>query len=125
MIQLGKAIYTILSGNTAVRNVVGTKIYPLVIPAETLAPIICYERSATSDYTRDQLNGFVNTVDITVISDDYTESINIAVAVNNALSNYKGTVQGVNVVDVRIENIAETYAENSFMQKLTFTVRAN
>lgn len=125
MITIGKAIYSILSSNVTVSGYVGTKIFPVIIPAETQLPTIIYERSAVSDYTRDQLNGYINTIDITVISDNYTEAINIADAVYNALKSYKGLVLGINIVDVRIDSIAEIYAEESYMQKLSFTVRAN
>ncbi len=125
MITIGKAIYSILSSDIAVSGYVGSKIFPVIIPAKTQLPTIIYERQAVSDYTKDQLNGYINTLDITVISDNYTEAINIAEAVYNALKNYKGSMLGVNIVDVRIDSIAEVYAEDCFMQKLSFTVRAN
>lgn len=125
MINLGAALYTILTGNTAVMNIVGNKIYPIVIPENTLLPCIVYERSSTVEYSRDGAIYFDNSVDITILSTNYTEVINISTAVYNALNMYFGQVQGINISDSRLSQIDETYANEAFIQKLTFTMKSN
>lgn len=124
MITLGKAIYTILSGSTAVRSYVNTKIYPIIIPENTVLPCIVYERNSNVDYSRDGADLFTSVVDITILSNNYTEVINITSAVYTALNSYKGTVSGINIIDTRLNDIVETYAEESYIQKLTFTIRS-
>jgi hypothetical protein len=121
MIEIGKSIFAILSGNTIVKNYVVAKIYPLVIPEFTLLPCIVYERQSDLEYTRDGGATSTSVIDVTVLSEDYTETINISVAVYNALNNYKGIAAGINIKDIRLTSCSETYAESAFIQRLTFS----
>lgn len=123
-ITIGKSIFSILSGNTEVNNYVGIKIYPLVIPELTLLPCIVYERTSDIEYTRDGAGVSTSIVDVTILSENYEETINISVAVYNLLNNYKGISEGINIIDIRLSGISETYAENSYIQRLTFSVKS-
>ena len=124
MIQIGKCIYTLLSGDTTVHGYVGLKIYPLVIPEAQTLPCIVYERHGDGEITKDHM-GIKNTiVEITILSEDYTESINIAQAVEDRLGFYQGTVNGVNIVDIRLFNVNESFSENAFIQKIDFIVKS-
>lgn len=109
-IQLGKAIYTILSGNSIVYNYVGTKIYPMVIPEEILLPAIVYERNSTPIYSRDGVAYSDSNFEITILSEVYIETIDISTAVFNALNNYTGTIADVEIGDIRLLNVDETFA---------------
>jgi hypothetical protein len=122
-IKVGKALYAILTGSTAVKNVVASKIYPIVIPENTSLPVIVYERSGDVEYTRDGSGFFNDVVDITILSEDYTECIDLTDAVYNALNMYKGTAGSVQIIDSRLTNVSETFAENSYIQKLTFAIK--
>lgn len=124
MIQLGKAIYSILSNNSAIAGYVGTKIFPVIIPQETTLPIIVYERSGNANYTRDGISTNDSNLDITILSSKYTESVDIAQSVLTALNNYHGTVQGINVIDIRLTSVSETYQDEAYIQKLSFEVKS-
>lgn len=124
MITLGKSIYSILSNNSTITGYTGTNIFPLVIPEGKTLPCIVYERNSDIEYTKDRTGVYVTLVDITILSEDYTECINITEAVFNALENYSGSVQGIDIVDIRLESVNEVFQENAYIQKLSFRVRS-
>ena len=125
MIKLGKVIYTILSGNTTVRNYVSLNIFPIVIPENTELPCVVYERNSDFENTKDSGYGIQNdSVDITILSENYTECIDITQAIYDCLSDYKGTILGIGIVDIKCTNVSETFAENCYIQKLTFNVKS-
>jgi len=124
MINLGKAIYTILSGNTTVYSYVNNKIFPLVIPEKTILPCIVYERNSNCEYTRDGSGIYNSSLDITILSNNYTESINISQVVFNCLNMYKGTISNINIIDSRLTGLNETFAEDCYIQKLTFNIKS-
>jgi len=119
MITTGKTIFTILSTNAAIITLVGTKIFPLVVPEDTLLPCIVYERSFDNQYTKDGLASSDSTINITVISENYKKSIDISEAVFNALNMYRGS----GVRSLTLVSGAEVYAEGAFLQNLTFAVK--
>lgn len=123
-VKLGKALYIILSGNTVVYNYVGTKIYPLVIPENTTLPCIVYERSADIEYTKDGAGVSTSGIDVTILSEDYSETIDISQAVYDVLNDYSGVVLGITIINCRCSGIYESYSENAFIQKLTFTIKS-
>lgn len=121
-IKIGAAVYSILSSNATITGYIGNKIFPLVIPENTLLPCIVYERNSDVEYTRDGAGISTSVIDITCLSEDYTECINIAQAVYDIMNCYKGIVSGISIVDTRLSGLAETFAENAYIQKLTFTM---
>lgn len=120
MITTGKSIYSILTANASITALVGTKIYPLVIPEGTTLPCIVYERSYENKYTKDGLAYSNSTVNITIISDNYKKTIEISEAAFTALNMYRGG----NIQSITLDSGNETYAEGAFIQNLTFDVRS-
>jgi len=120
MITTGKAIYTVLSTNAPVVALVGSKIYPLVIPEGTTLPCIVYERSFSNPISKDGLATSDSTVNITILATDYKKTISIAEAVNTALTGYKDT----HIKRLALVNGAETYLEGAFVQNLTYAIHS-
>jgi hypothetical protein len=123
MIDINKTIYYILMNDSTLTGLT-TSIFPLIIPENTALPCIVYERQANVNYTKFGTVDFDNTIDITVLSDSYSNSIDIAKAIYNALNGYTGTINDTTIVDTRLNSINETFAEDSFIQKLTFSLKA-
>lgn len=123
-IQVGKAIYSLLSSNTGITAYVSTRIFPLVIPENQVLPCIVYDRSVDIEYTCDGAGMETTGVEITVLSEDYEETINISQAIFNTLSSYRGTVGTLEIRDIKLTGIYETYAENSYIQQLTFMIKS-
>lgn len=121
MIKTGKVIYNLLSSNTGLTQTVGTNIYPLILSEGTPLPAIIYERSYTNEYNRDSFIS-TSTFDITVLSENYSESINIAEEINNTLNLFQGENNEINVRMIRNMTGLETYTEGVYIQKLTYEV---
>lgn len=121
MINISKAIYYLLA-NSSVTGYTGTRIYPIVMPENTPFPMVVYERRTNPEYSKDDAVLKLTTGIITVISDDYTESINIANAVNSALENYNGVVSGIDVKDIMLDSVDEIFANGAYMQKLVYNI---
>ena len=120
---IGKAIYSILTGNTLVYSGVGTKIYPIFAPDETLVPFIVYERkNINTFYTKDGPSYDECSVVINIVSENYTECITIANSVRNALEWINGTYGGINVSQSLLTNASETYGIDGFITTLEFSI---
>ncbi|MZQ50430.1 MAG: hypothetical protein GT598_15640 [Bacteroidales bacterium] len=125
MIGIGKVIYNLLTATgTTIYTIVGKKVYPLIIPENTQLPCIVYERNGNYEYSRDGQAIATTVVDITVLSEDYSQTINIAEGVFNILNMYSGENSTIHVYNTRLISVQETYAENAFIQKLTFEVKS-
>ena len=120
-LQIGKAIYHILSNDTDVVDRVQNKIYPLIADVDTTFPFIVYKRTGIAP--ADSKDRFVFDedvfVDIVVASDKYNESIEIADLVRAAL--LKGSYDGIK--DIELIDADEDYFEDTFIQNLTFKLQ--
>ena len=93
----GTAINTLLKAATAVTDLVSTRIFPGIIPAETSFPAITYSqltelRLRSKDV---QIPTGKHTFDINIYARNFPAVQPIAEAVDNTLENYSGTVNTV------------------------------
>jgi hypothetical protein len=121
MIKTGKVIYNLLSSNTGLTQTIGTNIFPLILSDNTPLPAVIYERSYSNEFNRDSFVS-TSTIDITVLSENYSESINIAGEINETLNLYSGENSGIDVKIIRNISGNETFNEGVYIQKLTFEV---
>lgn len=127
MIQIGKAVYQILSNDTKVKEMVGNNIYPLVANQGTTYPFIIYRRTGIEPVTsKDRfICSEVTSVDVIIASDRYDESIEVAELVKDALSGKSGIYSGIKVIDINMISADEDYIEDTFIQNLTFNIKTN
>ena len=126
-LQVGKAIYNILSNDAKIIDSVEHKIYPLIADTGTTFPFIVYRRTGIepSD-SKDRFIYSENTyVEVVIASDKYNESIEIADLVKDDLQGKKGNYSGINIHDIRMTNADEDYIEDTFIQNLTFNIKTN
>lgn len=127
MIQIGKAVYQILSNDTKVKEMVGNKIYPLIANQGTTFPFIVYKRTGIEPLTsKDKfICNEITSVDVIIASDRYDESIELAELVQDALNGKRGTYSGINIIDINLISADEDYIEDTFIQNLTFNIKTN
>lgn len=125
MIKIGQCVYYLLSGATAISDKVGTKIYPVVVPEDVKAPIIVYERRGDLDYNKDSVGLYRTLVDVTVLTENYKDGVDLADSVRTCLEYYHGTLFGTIIKDVEMYNVDETYTDGMFVQKVSFTFKTN
>lgn len=93
--MIDTAIYTVLSGDSGVSNLVGTRIYPLYAPQEPTLPYLVFRRVSivNRDLTQSGVSGLARSrFQIDSYADDPLEAKQLAAAVRSALHGYSGTV---------------------------------
>ena len=114
----GKAIYSILTSDSDVSAIVGTRVYPQIAAQGAAFPFVVYVLQDTSP--SDTKSG-VSTLDevrydIVVASETYAEASDLTNKIRTALDRYTGTVAGVVIdsiqfidLDVNNDPGTETY----------------
>lgn len=118
--KIGQEIRNIILSSNAVKNVVGTKIYPLVATQGTTFPFIVYRRNGYGPKgDKDFIFGEIVYIEIVVIATNYEESVSIANDVADVLI---ATNETDNIESIKITNIAEDYISDSYTQKINLEV---
>lgn len=125
MIKIGKVIFKLLNDDLELKNLVGENIYPLVIPENTTFPCIVYERRTNPEYTKDGVYGDYTDVDITIIADTYSSSIEIAERIDTILNTYSGDILDISIDDISNTDVDETYSDGYYFQRLVYTIKSN
>lgn len=93
-LQVGKAIYNLLSNDANVTGRVQNKIYPLIADTGTTFPFIVYRRTGIEP--SDSKDRFIykedTYVEVVIASDKYNESIEIADLVRMPYKVKRGTI---------------------------------
>mgnify|MGYP003316094763 CR=1 FL=1 len=122
-IEIGKAIYAVLSEDEKVKGIVGKKIYPLIAPVNTTYPFCVYSReSINPSYCKD--GNHEDSVNVTIIScsNDYTESAELANAIREALELKHGSINNLVIKQIRITNITESFVDDAYLQRIYFNI---
>jgi len=128
-LNIGAAIFQILTTDSDVSELVGQKVYPLVAPEGTPFPFVVYTRSGISSardkdsyfYSQDVMQGVI------VCTDDYTEGVNIAMAIAKAMQFGEKTVTvgeyNIDIMESVFDSGTEDYINNVFVQGLIFHLK--
>jgi hypothetical protein len=104
--MIGKVIYNLLSNASAVTDIVGTKIYPEIAPEGTDAPAIIYDvQNIEPVYSGSGFVHDMSSVDIDCFHPDYTDSVDLMVAIRTAVELKSGTYNNVTIKKSRVRSI--------------------
>lgn len=118
----GKAIYSILTGDSAVSALVGSRVYPQIAAQGAAFPFVVY---LVNDLTPSDTKSGVSTLDevryeVLAIAETYAEAADLNEKIRTALDRYTGTVSGVVIdsiqfteLEVDFDDNSETYIVNS------------
>ena len=121
-LKVGKEIYSHLKENKSLTDIVGNKIYPIIVEKDTNYPFIVYKRSnVIPDYTKDYHFKDDVIVDIICVSNHYVESVEIASLVRESLEDKKYG----DIVSIRLESADEDFIDDAYIQTLTFNLTIN
>ena len=121
-LEVGKEIYSILSKNKSLTDIVGNKIYPIIVEKDTNYPFIVYKRSnVIPDYTKDYHFKDYVIVDIICVSNHYVESVEIASLVRESLEDKR--IGDIN--SIRLESADEDFIDDAYIQTLSFNLTIN
>lgn len=121
-LEVGKEVYSLLSNNEDLTKIVGNKIYPIIVEKETTYPFIVYKRSnIIPNYTKDfHLEDDVY-IDIICVSNDYSESIDIASVVRDVLEDKRYN----DIQSIKLESADEDFINDAYVQTLSFNFTVN
>lgn len=130
-ILVNKAVNYILSNDETITSYVGDQIFPLLIPInpnddinKIKFPLIVFARTAINPrYCKDGCYEDEITVQIVVCDKDYFRGCTIADAVREAFEWKRGTIQDINIAEIKLSGVSEATENNIFLQTLTFTLK--
>lgn len=118
---VSKHIYSALTASAELNKAVGNKIYPIATKNEVPFPFIVYERdSVIPRYDKSGASVTDSMVNVYVIAESYTESLDIAEMVIDALERKEAIYDNFEVIGATMEGAGESYTANTFVQQLTF-----
>ena len=121
-LKVGKEIYSHLKENKSLTDIVGNKIYPIIVEKDTNYPFIVYKRSnVIPDYTKDYHFKDYVIVDIICVSNHYVESVEIASLVRESLQDKR--IGDIN--SIRLESADEDFIDDAYIQTLSFNLTIN
>ncbi|MDL2243912.1 DUF3168 domain-containing protein [Parabacteroides sp. OttesenSCG-928-J18] len=122
IISIGTAIYKLLSEDTDILKLIKNKsaIYPLVSPLDTKFPFLVYSRNS-NDYNSNKDYRMDNaSISISCVSDRYEEAVELAELVREKLKVINTEINGIFINKIKLDNTNEYYANDAYVQELTF-----
>ncbi len=118
-LKVGKEIYSLLNGSSMLTDIVGSKIYPIIVEKETTYPFIVYKRSnIIPGYTKDFHFKDEVIIDVICVSNDYSESVDIASMVRDILEDKRFT----GIESIKLESADEDFIDDAYIQTLSFNL---
>lgn len=126
-ILAGKYLRKILIENEELMELISAnKIFPLLANADTTFPFIVYSRNnITPVYTKDILTDNNAVFTVIVVSDKYTESLDIANAVRHSLEGYRYKDEIINIYPIKLDSISEETMDDAYIQRMMFSFSVN
>ena len=121
ILYFNTAIYSILRDNEEINKVVGNNIYPVVAPLNTKNPYIVFKRQINTQNDNKDSRYSIVTIELTIYSNNYQQSIQIAEMAKNTLENiYNKEVEGFKIKYIVNTSIDEDYNEDYYSQTMYF-----
>jgi hypothetical protein len=128
--DIGKAIYKILSGNIAVASLVGTRIAPNIMKQTSKFPFIVYDVSTDSPEGQKDSVALLDNVSIMVSAycKTYSDASKLANYIRTALDRVNGLYVGVNIQAIYFDGYDDVFDDMSgsdgvYRKSLNFNIR--
>lgn len=111
MSALEEALRTRLLADSTVSGLVGTRIFPLVIPQGQALPAIAYQRiSGVREHTHAGASGLAHPrIQYACVAETFTQARAVADAVRQRLDGFAGVIGSVTVESIMIQNQMDNY----------------
>lgn len=123
-ISAGQIIYSLLTTNSAVSAIVGTKVFHVTAKSDIQLPYVTYRRTATETVPVKYGHG-AETVHIEVdcFAENYDDSVALAERVYEVLDHSTVDTGTLPLRSCTYENSAEGYEGGAFVQSLIFKLK--
>lgn len=124
---IGDVLYSLLSNDTDVSAIVGTKIFPFLAVDDIAYPYIVYTIEGIEP--TDEKDGVscldIQSVDIELYSETLSEVKDLSIKVRNVLDRYSGTTEGIEIQSSSLQGEDGGYADEDrvFMQVQSYNFR--
>lgn len=125
-IKIGKLIYARLSQDSTLAGLIGqNKVFPIVAENETEFPFVVYTRTGVSpsNATKDGFPEDKVTFQVSVCSNSYNESLDVADKVRELLEIKTIASDELAMIETYMTGITEAYDSNTYIQQMQFTTR--
>ncbi len=120
-LSISMHINALLKDDTALTELIGDRMYPIVTVHETTFPFVVYERTAVgSEYTKDGRTEDSVSCAVYILAETYEESVRIAELARKALEGKAADYDGFSVTDAEFSGATEAYDSDTFIQRLDF-----
>jgi len=120
--RAGEYLREILLGDEDIAALVNEHIYPIIAPENTVGAFIVYNRvKYTRDYSKFGLTEDVARIDVTIISEDYDQTLDLAELVDAVLSGTHNSEDGLKLT-FKLHDSQEGFEDFKYFQTLTFDV---
>lgn len=125
-LKIGKYIRQFLIEDERYNEIVGqTKTFPLIANADTDFPFVTYQRTnAKVMYTKDGRYENLLEVEITILCDNYPQSIDLICLVRDILEGKRYKDEEIFIRDIRVNEVSEDFNEDTFIQRISFDIDA-
>lgn len=121
-LSISKHIYSALSASADIRKAVGNKIFPIATKNEVEFPFIVYQRdNVTPNYDKSGESVTESSVNVYVLAENYTQSLDIAEMVIKALERKEAVYNDFDVIGAKMLGATEDYTSSTYIQQVTFT----
>lgn len=110
-----KAIYSILSNDSGVTDLVNNRIYPVNADIDSRTPYIVMQvKGSTFDYVKDETSK-INTIDldVSIVAPTISEIESVWDATRSALEKFTGTKEGVTIDQITRDSDEDVYDDDS------------
>lgn len=125
-ISAAEHIYATLTNDAGIAKAVGKKIYPIVTKNEVKFPFIVYEKENVIP-VYDKVTCLAVNLDysIYILSESYSEAVEIAEMVVNCLDKKKAKYAEYEVVNAVVSDVPEDYVSQTYVQqvRMRFTLK--
>lgn len=124
--MIGKIITELLTGDSTVDGLVGSRIFPILMVEGTLTPALSYTITEMSpNYAKTTWTDDTIHFQVSTFGKSYAESNTVALAVRNALERKAGTFDTTKMNYIYFEGYREEYDQEGDAYVLTLNFRTN
>lgn len=123
MSALEEALRTRLLADGTVSGLVGTRVFPLVVPQGQALPAIAYQRiSGIREHTHEGASGLARPrLQYACVATSFTTARGVADAVRKSLDGFAGVIGSVTVQNIMIQNQIDNYNLSADDEASSFT----
>jgi hypothetical protein len=119
-ISVNKHIFQLLNEDAQLKELVGNKIYPLVVKQNIDFPFIIFKKEGVNPiYSKDLLSYDTVIINVAIAAINYDDTVAIAERVRAVLENYRSTY----FYNILLDNVSEDFIDDTFIQQLQFTAK--